>query len=74
MSRTYHHSRRWGKRHFYRLSTAIGPTPSWWVAEFMNRPKRRRDAALLVAVVAGKIDPDAAAYAVGGRRPHVYFW
>jgi len=40
----------------------------------MNRPKRRRDAALLAAVVAGKIDPDAAAYAVGGRRPHVYFW
>jgi hypothetical protein len=74
MSRTYHHSYPWGPRHFFRLSGKVGPTPSWWATMFMNQPKRHRDAWLLDAVRAGKVDADDATYELGNHRPHVYYW
>lgn len=73
MSRTFHHHVRFGKRHFFKLSNKIGPTPGWFVREFMTRPKRRLTRRIVRSILAGR-DPDGVAFPLGGRRPHVYFW
>lgn len=74
MARTFHHSRKFGKRHLWRWGNFYGSTPGWWTRLFMNRPKRLADRRLLHRVVAGSVDPDAATFAVGCRKPHKYYW
>lgn len=73
MSRTNHHGKH-GSRWLFKMPRPYGSTPGWWVALFMNRPRRRRDRRLLERVVKGLVDADEAAFSVGGRRPHVYYW
>jgi hypothetical protein len=70
MSRTYHHSK-WGRRHYSKLSGWLSNNPSWWVRMFMTVPRRRKDAELLRRVIAGRVDPDGAAFEppARGRRP-----
>lgn len=78
MSRTHHHSRRWGRthscakrpdRHWY------GSTPSWHVTLYMHRPGRRADKVLLHRVIRGTVDADDAVHErTGGRKPHEYYW
>lgn len=73
MSRTFHHGKH-GKRWVYNISYACWPTPSWYVCMFMNRPQRHRDREMITAIIQGKIDMEEAAFSLGNRKPHVYFW
>jgi len=73
MARTFHHSHKFGKRHAWQFHY-LGNSPSWWTRLHMNRPKRMADRRLLHRVAAGNIDPDGAAFALGSRKPHVYYW
>lgn len=74
MSRTFHHSRNWGKEHFYQISTAVGPEPNWFSHMFSIRPQRNRDTRLLARVRADTVDADNVCFSTGTRRPHAYYW
>ena len=72
MSRTHHHSRKHGERKGMRINYSA--TPGHWVTTFMTRPRRRQDATLIRHVMAGDVDADNAAFHLGSRKPHVYYW
>ncbi len=74
MSRTYHHSRKWGKRHAVKLGFWHKDEPRWFVHMFNIVPKRRQDARLLTRIATGRTDPDDAAFNLGSRKPHEYYW
>ncbi len=78
MSRTYHHSRKWGKDHAHadRPDRQFpGTTPSWWVTMFMHRPGRLDDRRVIRLVTSGQICPDEAVFErTGGHKPHKYYW
>ena len=74
MSRTYHHHWKYGKRHYVRLLPHVGPEPTWYSHLCVTVPNRRRDGRLLHRIAAGDIDADSAAFSVGSRRPHEYYW
>lgn len=48
-------------------------TPSWYIRDFMNRPKRHRDNMTLRSVIKGCTDPDEAIWELN-RKPHIYYW
>lgn len=81
MSRTYHHSARWGRDHCFadrpdrRGRSSEAGIPSWWVTMFMHRPGRRDDVALIRLIMSNRIDADEAVFTrTGGRKPHEYYW
>lgn len=76
MSRTHHHSRRHAKGPTAKLmyDNWMYATPAWWVRLHMIKPKRHDDRALLRKVAADAVDADSATFAVGCRKPHVYYW
>jgi hypothetical protein len=84
MSRTHHHSERWGPEHrraprFGRprriLASRIGEAPGWFVRMCDKRPGRFADQAVIRLILAGKLDPDAATFRRNGsRKPHTYYW
>jgi hypothetical protein len=66
---------RHGKNHYFnRPSAGIGPTPMWWVHCFMTKKRRKIETAMLRRVVHGIVDADNAAFPLGNRRPHIYYW
>lgn len=74
MSRTRHHSHRWGKQHKnLRPGCWTHEAPGWWTRLFMNVPKRRRNKHVARGVLRGG-DPDGTAYPLGNRKPHKYYW
>ena len=85
MSRTHHHSHRWGKDHRWavrpgrsrrRLThSRIGEAPGWHVRMFDNWPGRRRDKLLIHRIIYGFVDVEDACFErTGARRPHSYYW
>jgi hypothetical protein len=76
MSRTYHHSRKHAKGPSAQLmfNNWMYATPAWWIRLYMSHPRRHHDVALLLKVVGDVVDADNAAFAVGGRKPHIYYW
>jgi hypothetical protein len=48
-------------------------TPSWWIAMYMNQPKRRENKKLCSKILHGA-DPDELIFPLGNRKPHVYYW
>lgn len=51
----------------------MASTPSWWVREFMNKPKRRRNKMLCCSVVKGASSENIA-WPLGNHKPHIYYW
>ena len=51
----------------------VQSTPRYWVQLYMTRPRRRENRRLCLQVVRGR-GPDAIAWPLGSRRPHVYYW
>lgn len=47
--------------------------PAWWDRLFHTRPRRAKERALLRCILAGKADPDNAAWPPQ-KKPHVYYW
>ena len=85
MSRTHHHSYRWG--YLYRFSQKrtdrgrIGPrrdageAPGWHVRLYDERPGRRGDTLLIHRIIRGFVDVENACFErTGGRKPHSYYW
>lgn len=60
------------KRH-YRRPVWSWSTPSWWVRQRMNQPRRRANHDLCHQVERGR-DPDEIVWPLGNRKPHVYYW
>ncbi|MGQ0503583.1 MAG: hypothetical protein ACT4P0_13405 [Panacagrimonas sp.] len=48
-------------------------TPSHWVRDHMNRPRRRQNRRLCRLVTRGH-DPEGLSWPLGNRRPHLYYW
>jgi hypothetical protein len=83
MSRTDHHSERWGHQHRFADRSdrgygfsrrGVGEAPGWHVRLYDSRPGRMEDRALLRRILAGLVDADAAVFRLGGRRPHTWWW
>lgn len=84
MSRTLHHSRKFGPGHRwadrvdrvrYSGNRDAGEAPGWHVRMFFERPYRRADRLILLDVAKGSIDADAATFFRGrGRKPHIWYW
>ena len=84
MSRTHHHSYRWGKNHRWasRLGRSwklthsrIGEAPGWHAWLYDERPGRRGDKLLIHRIVCGFADvKDARFERTGGRKPHSDYW
>ena len=75
MSRTYRrdpYQPHLGKR-FRDGRKHMTSTPSWWVREYMNRPKRHKNTSLCHLIKKG-YSADDVAWPVGNRKPHVYYW
>ena len=51
----------------------LNHTPKWWVRLYMNRPKRRKNKILCIAVMRGA-DTDGLVHPLGNRKPHEYYW
>jgi len=73
MSRTFHHGKH-SKHWRWNMPRPYGQTPSWFVREFMNRPKRAQDRQTIRRVLSGRLDFDDVIFNLGNRKPHVYFW
>lgn len=89
MSRTYHHSRKWGPKsryvddsttNIYRCgmfgsNRHVSESPNWFSHMRNIVPARRQDMLLLKKL---KVDPDLWDNSVmpftGTRRPHKYWW
>lgn len=75
MSRTYRrdpYKLRDGK--IFRDGTiTMASTPGWWVHEYMNKPKRRKNDRLCHRIIKGD-DPDNVAWPLGSHKPHLYYW
>lgn len=50
-----------------------GCYPRWWDIVFHTRPWRRRERAMLRAVLLGQLDADEAPWPVP-HKPHRYYW
>lgn len=78
MSRTYHHSYKFGKSNAWAIRYdrgGYGTTPSWFITMFMNRPGRRDDRRVINLIMSEQVDPDEAVFErTGGRKPHEYYW
>jgi hypothetical protein len=85
MSRTHHHSSRWGKEHRWAghpdrsrghfTGSRIGEAPGWHVRLYDERPGRRGDVILIRRIILSEVDPEAACFErTGGRKPHSYYW
>ncbi len=76
MSRTFHHSRKWGRLNKWKRphSNAYGVSPGWWVRMFMHVPARSRRRKMLRLVLRDGIDVDNTAFDLGSRKPHNYYW
>ena len=84
MSRTHHHSHRWGSNHCWASGphrsrsyggSRIGEAPGWHVRIYDERPGRRGDRLLLHRIVRAFIDVHAVCFErTGGRKPHAYYW
>ncbi|WP_424813571.1 hypothetical protein [Roseococcus sp. YIM B11640] len=84
MSRTHHHSRKFGAdsrwadrsdRAAYTGNSEAGEAPGWHVRLFFERPYRRADRMTVLEIVKGNLDPDNATYFRGrGRKPHIWCW
>ncbi len=84
MSRTHHHSRRWGRTHRWTRHSGrswgmthsrIGEAPGWHVRLYDERPSRRADAVLLGRIAGDLALADAAWFRrMGNRKPHTYYW
>lgn len=48
-------------------------TPSWFVREHMNIPRRRANRLLCRWVELGH-DPEAIVWPLGNHKPHEYYW
>jgi len=48
--------------------------PAWFDLVYHTRPRRRRETALLKAVLDGTADPDNVAWPLGSSRPLEYYW
>lgn len=84
MSRTYHHSPRWGVNHRFAMGRndrgygmsrrGIGEAPGWHVRLHDNRPGRFEDREILRKVAHDLVDMEAVTFPrTGGRKPHVYY-
>lgn len=51
----------------------MGNWPRWWDYVFHTRPKRAATREMERRVMQGD-DPDAMAWPLGSRKPHLYFW
>lgn len=85
MSRTYHHSRKFGKDHRWATNRPdrsgyggnrhASEAPNWHSHMFDIRPARHKDKRVARQIVQGILDPEEAAFPfTGTRRPHVYYW
>ena len=84
MSRTYHHSRRWGPDHRFadqgnrsrsRSYRNVGEAPSWFVRMCDTKPARTADHQIAHKIARGTIDPDNAWFTrAATRKPHTYYW
>lgn len=61
------------KRYACKSKPGRWSAPKWFVQMHFNRPMRREEAALLDAIMAGKLDPDEAAFP-RYRRGAWYLW
>ncbi|MBK1661853.1 hypothetical protein E2C05_19165 [Paracraurococcus ruber] len=83
MSRTYHHSAKWGRCHRHNRGPRrsvygggrVGEAPGWYVRLCDERPGRHADRLVEHRLVRGYVDPDAAVFWRTGRRaPHTWHW
>jgi hypothetical protein len=83
MSRTTHHSLKWGPDHRHGPRTdnrpygggRIGEAPGWHVRLYDERPGRRGDHLILERIRQGSVDADEAILVRNpGRKPHKYYW
>lgn len=83
MSRTHHHSAKWGRHHRHNRhsgryacgSNRVGEAPGWYVRLHDERPGRRADRLVERHLARGHADPDAALFhRTGRRKPHTYYW
>lgn len=84
MSRTRHHSRKWGRdsrwanrsdRAGYSGNRSAGEGRNWFVHLHDIVPARRADKALTRCLALGHADPDeAVSEYLGTRRPHTWDW
>lgn len=75
MSRTYRRDpyELWKGKTFRDGHQTMASTPGWWVNQFMNRPKRRKNARLCHRIMKGN-DPENIAWPLGNHKPHEYYW
>jgi hypothetical protein len=52
----------------------INGYPAYWDRIYHSRPRRSKNKALERAIVAGRLDPDDAAWPLGNHKPHQYYW
>ncbi|GBR52855.1 hypothetical protein CSR02_12550 [Acetobacter pomorum] len=83
MSRTYHHSRKFGKNHrlvdrpdHKHFGGKNSPEcPNWYSHEYDIRPGRHRDKRVAKSIVRGGVSPEDAVFPyTGTKRPHEYYW
>ncbi|AZV37524.1 hypothetical protein KOEU_30570 [Komagataeibacter europaeus] len=84
MSRTYHHSRRYGRNHRwanrpdrcgYGGSRDASESPNWYSHLHDIRPGRHHDRHIAHLIIKGDLDPLEAVFPyTGTRRPHEYYW
>jgi len=49
-------------------------TPSWYINQYMTRPKRRASKNLCRALHRGSAHEDSVVFPLGNRKPHIYYW
>ncbi|WP_424138675.1 hypothetical protein [Roseomonas chloroacetimidivorans] len=84
MSRTRHHSRKWGPDHRwadlpdrarYSGNRDAGEAPGWHVRLYDERPGRRADKLTIGRLIVGNEDPEEATFIrQGNRKPHTWYW
>ena len=83
MSRTHHHSEKWGPKHRWfegRKDTAgfgsrrVGEAPGWHVHMFDTVPARGSDVLNTRKLVIEPEAADEALFSLGRRKPHKYYW